>query len=116
MADLGLSSVVAWHNQRTRHKISDRETCKALPEIGRMVGKHERQGCHPISRFAAPHGQVLFVISYNLLKNKSVSLKSENTQTAPSAVKRAASPPLATPMKGMPTLRQARASQTPSPT
>ena len=46
----------------------------------------------------------------------SVSLKSGNTQTAPSADNRAARLPVPMPMNGMPILRHARASQTPSPT
>ncbi len=37
----------------TRHKISDRETCKALHETGRVDGKHESHGCRTMSRFAA---------------------------------------------------------------
>src|SRR5256885_3597945 len=46
----------------------------------------------------------------------SVSLKSGKTQTAPSADNRVARLPVPMPMNGMPTLRHARASQTPSPT
>ena len=37
-------------------KISDRETCKAVHERKSMDGKHERHGCHAISRFAASPG------------------------------------------------------------
>src|SRR5256886_9585931 len=55
-------------------------------------------------------------MSYTLLKNISASLKSGKTQTAPSADNRVARLPVPMPMNGMPTLRQARASQTPSPT
>src|SRR5439155_11723173 len=57
-----------------------------------------------------------FVISYTRLKNISASLKSGKTQTAPSADNRVARLPVPMPMNGMPTLRHARASQTPSPT
>src|SRR3989449_3004202 len=57
-----------------------------------------------------------FVISYTLLKNISASLKSGKMQTAPSADNRVARLPVPMPMNGMPTLRHARASQTPSPT
>src|SRR6266516_306345 len=72
-------------------------------------------------RGAAAHSFYLsslaaFVISYILLKNKSASLKSGNTQTAPSADNRVARIPVPMPINGMQTLRQARASQTPSPT
>src|SRR2546425_3104627 len=48
--------------------------------------------------------------------NISESLKSGKTQTAPSADNRVARLPVPMPMNGMPTLRHARASQTPSPT
>src|SRR6059036_943261 len=48
--------------------------------------------------------------------NISASLKSGKTQTAPSADNRVARLPVPMPINGMPTLRQARASQTPSPT
>ena len=57
-----------------------------------------------------------FVISYTLLKNISASLKSGKTQTAPSTDNRVARLPVPMPINGMPTLRHARASQTPSPT
>src|SRR3984893_5827622 len=66
--------------------------------------------------FAAAHGKAAFVISYILFKNKSTSLKSGKTQTAPSADNCVARLPMPMPMNGTPTLRQARASQTPSPT
>src|SRR5206468_8605936 len=56
------------------------------------------------------------VISYTVLKNISALRKSGKTQTAPSSDNRVARPSVPMPMNGMPTLRQARASQTPSPT
>src|SRR4029453_3664773 len=55
-------------------------------------------------------------ISYTLLKNIFGSLKSGKTQTAPSADNRVARLPVPMPMNGTPILRQARASQTSSPT
>src|SRR4029077_6331538 len=51
-----------------------------------------------------------------LFKNKSASLKSGKTQTAPSADNRVARLPVPMQMNGTPTLRQARAPQTPPPT
>src|SRR5204862_7295996 len=78
---------------------------------GRLAGNRSA-----IAGFAAAHGQAAFVISSTRLKSISASLKSRKTQTAPSADNRVARLPVPMPMNGMPTLRQARASQTPSPT
>src|SRR5262245_25437956 len=74
-----------------------------------------RVDCNQIamSGFAAAHGYAAFVISCTLLKNISASLKSGKTQTAPTADNRFARLPVPMPMNGMPTLRQAQASQNP---
>jgi hypothetical protein len=44
--------VKAAHKGLTRHKISDRETCKAVNETRSVDGEHGRHG-HALSRFAA---------------------------------------------------------------